>query len=206
MNTILVLDVRGQCGYQNGMNRIKEIRESRGLSQEALAKEVETSQPQIRRLENGERSLTEKWMRKIAEALDVHPADLLTVTASAGFTQDIKPVEVPLGAINSQLKNFGLYPMEILTDAVERSGNPPSQAVLVDRRQEALDAVRSGDVVVAAVYHDELPQQPTLIVRQFLAPSLLTTNRNGSNISVDIDSGEFKLELWGVLTDNVTEN
>lgn len=96
--------------------------------------------------------------------------------------------------------------MKIITDAVERSGNAPETVVLVDRRPETIEAIRSGDIVVAAVLHPELSQQPTLILRQFVAPSLLTTNRDGTNISIDMETGHFHLTLWGVLAKDAVEN
>lgn len=58
-------------------NRIRELRERAGLSQWKLGEIVGTSAPQIGRLEIGSRQLTVDWMRKIARALGVQPADLL---------------------------------------------------------------------------------------------------------------------------------
>lgn len=59
------------------MNRIRELREARGWSQAQLALAADTSQPQIDRLEKGERRLTEQWMRRLARVLEVEPAALL---------------------------------------------------------------------------------------------------------------------------------
>jgi transcriptional regulator with XRE-family HTH domain len=58
-------------------NRIKELREKRGLTLQQVADVAGTTIQQIGRLENGKRRLTEDWMRRIAPALDVHPAALL---------------------------------------------------------------------------------------------------------------------------------
>ena len=58
-------------------NRIRELREAAGLSQEALAQMVGTSNQQIGRLERGERELTLRWMERIATSLQCKPADLL---------------------------------------------------------------------------------------------------------------------------------
>lgn len=59
-------------------NRIKLLRQARGLSQQKLADLVGTSFQQIARLENSQRRLAEKWLRSISKALKVSPADLLT--------------------------------------------------------------------------------------------------------------------------------
>jgi len=61
-------------------NRIRELRAARGLTLEQLAQETGTSVQQLSRLEKGDRRLTEGWMRRIAPALSVRPADLLTDT------------------------------------------------------------------------------------------------------------------------------
>lgn len=58
-------------------NRIKDLREEVGLSQEALGERVGTSGQQIARLEKEERRLTLQWMRRVAKGLGVAPIDLL---------------------------------------------------------------------------------------------------------------------------------
>jgi len=63
----------------NPTNKIRALRIARDWSQEHLASAVrpKTSQPQIDRLERGERRLTQEWMGRIAAALNVDPAALL---------------------------------------------------------------------------------------------------------------------------------
>lgn len=58
-------------------NRIKELREARGLTLQQVADAAGTSLQQIQRLENGHRRLTDEWMRRIAPILRAHPAELL---------------------------------------------------------------------------------------------------------------------------------
>jgi transcriptional regulator with XRE-family HTH domain len=59
-------------------NRIKELREARDMTQEALADAARTSFQQISRLENGSRKLTEEWMRRLGDALGVAPCALMS--------------------------------------------------------------------------------------------------------------------------------
>jgi phage repressor protein C with HTH and peptisase S24 domain len=66
------------------MNRIRELREERRLSQERLAELAATTRQQIDRLEKGQRGLDLKWMVRIARALDVPVAAL--VDSQAGPT------------------------------------------------------------------------------------------------------------------------
>jgi DNA-binding XRE family transcriptional regulator len=58
-------------------NRIRPLRLARKLTLEQVAERIGTSVQQLSRLEKGERRLNEDWMRLIATALGVGPADLL---------------------------------------------------------------------------------------------------------------------------------
>lgn len=59
------------------MMTIRDLRAKRGLTQAELARLVGTSQPQIKRLESGERSLTKQWAKRIAQHLGVSAESLL---------------------------------------------------------------------------------------------------------------------------------
>jgi len=59
------------------MNMIRRLREAKEMSQAELATLVGTSQPQINRLENGDRKLTKEWAERIAPFLNVPPNVLL---------------------------------------------------------------------------------------------------------------------------------
>ncbi|MEW5729988.1 MAG: LexA family transcriptional regulator [Pseudomonadota bacterium] len=58
-------------------NRIREVREAQKLSLEELAQRIGTSRQQVHKLEKGERKLTQEWMWRIANALEVNPLALL---------------------------------------------------------------------------------------------------------------------------------
>ncbi len=60
------------------MSALREARLAAGLSQEKLAELAGTSQPQINKLEKGQRKLTLDWAVKFARVLDVDPNALLT--------------------------------------------------------------------------------------------------------------------------------
>jgi len=55
-----------------GPNQLKAWREFRGLSQAELAEAVGTNANMIGYLENGERGLSLKWLRRLAPALDTN--------------------------------------------------------------------------------------------------------------------------------------
>ncbi|MCY6381047.1 XRE family transcriptional regulator [Hoeflea prorocentri] len=59
------------------MITIRSLREAKGLTQARLAELAQTSQPQIRRLEAGERQLTKDWAMRLAPHLDISPSELM---------------------------------------------------------------------------------------------------------------------------------
>lgn len=56
--------------------RVRQLRQARGWSQERLAAEVGIDRTYIGGVERGERNLGLRNVYKIAEALGVHPAEL----------------------------------------------------------------------------------------------------------------------------------
>ncbi len=63
--------------YHFGMSALKQFRERARLTQQELADAASTSQPQIRRLEAGERKLTKEWAERLAPALGISAETLL---------------------------------------------------------------------------------------------------------------------------------
>lgn len=60
-----------------GANFLKAWREHKKMTQQKLAELVGTTQHQIAYLENGDRALSAKWLRKLAPALGTTPGMLL---------------------------------------------------------------------------------------------------------------------------------
>lgn len=73
----MVFDRHTSVEYVLDMNKLRILREQKKLSQAQLAERVGTSQPQIKRLEDGERKLTKEWAERIAPHLDVSAESLL---------------------------------------------------------------------------------------------------------------------------------
>jgi transcriptional regulator with XRE-family HTH domain len=59
-----------------GPNNLRAWRVHRGLSQAALAEKVGTTTNMIQYLESGERGLSLKWLRRLADALETTPGHL----------------------------------------------------------------------------------------------------------------------------------
>lgn len=60
-----------------GPNHLKAWRDFRGLTQAELADKVDTNANMIGYLENGARGLSAKWLRRLADALQITPGHLL---------------------------------------------------------------------------------------------------------------------------------
>jgi transcriptional regulator with XRE-family HTH domain len=58
------------------MNRIKDLRLERGLTQTQLGEMLGTTSATIQRLETGKRQLTQKWVEKISSILGVEVSEL----------------------------------------------------------------------------------------------------------------------------------
>lgn len=65
------------------MSTLRALRQAAGLSQEKLAELAGTSQPQINKLETGQRKMTVDWAVKLARPLGVEPTSLLGLDADA---------------------------------------------------------------------------------------------------------------------------
>lgn len=106
------------------MSMIRSLREARGLTQARLAELVSTSQPQIRRLEAGERQLTKEWAQRLAPHLGVAASQLMfgenvSAPSPAGFitvpSVDLNPpaqTEMLAGRVTGDHR-------DIVTDAAE---------------------------------------------------------------------------------------
>lgn len=71
-------DVIAAPDYLYGVtNRIKELREDRGWTQQNLADKLEVTQSTVQRWENGGRKLSERRIRHLGGIFDCHPGEIL---------------------------------------------------------------------------------------------------------------------------------
>ena len=182
-------------------NRIKELRSRAGLSQDDLAKKVGTSRQQIARLEDGDRRLTVGWMQRVAKALGVEPSDLIATAAVAELVPDVEPIHSERLDDHIRLlvsRGLGFY--RVIRDTCIRVGIAAGATISVDQTEQAIARVVTGDVVIVRMTDASRPKSaPVLGLRQFVAPSLLITNRPGQNLSVDMQSQDLCLLIVGVV-------
>ncbi len=75
-------------------NHLRAWREYRGLTQDQLARKVGTAGNVIGLLEAGERGLSDKWLNRLAPALDTRP----------GYLLDYDPNEIDPGFIEAAME------------------------------------------------------------------------------------------------------
>ena len=216
----LELDGGGLGDYQMGMakskksavkpsepgkpvtNRIREIRESKvpRMTIAALASLVNTTQAQISRLETGGRELTEDWMRRIAKALDVEPADLLETATFVNLIDEVEPSMEPVSTgILAALKSKHLATFQVATRALENLSIRVGSEIVFDCSETSVVSIKTGDVVLALVTRKSDGKRAK-IIRQFVAPELLTTNRAESrNVTISLKEPNYIVEIIGTL-------
>lgn len=182
-------------------NRIREIRRAAGLTAKQLAERVipPTTETQIARLETGERQLTVPWMTRIAEALQVSPADLISHAAYAGIaSSDVEPATTVMPAsVSAALKARGLVTYRVVSETVEGCGLRPGDVVTIDTTSEAIAGADAGRVVLIEV---DDGNEPVLLLRVLVAGDLVATNQPGRNFAMRL--GEFgDARLAGVVCD-----
>lgn len=75
-------------------NRLRELREAAGLTQQELADEARCSKMQISTLERGRPSLDIVWMQRLAPILGVEPGDLLNEGDNSKAARDAEELRL----------------------------------------------------------------------------------------------------------------
>ena len=116
-------------------NRITVWRQRRKMSQKELAEELGTGRSTIAKLERSERGLSQDWLRRIAEVLDVAPVDLMSTDMLAHRDQQVFDLQI----VRWQGLESALHFKKIPKTAIESKG------VLVAVPHENYIAVRIQD-------------------------------------------------------------
>lgn len=171
------------------MTRLTEWRERRGLTKTELARRVHTSGSQIGHLESGRRQMTETWLLRLAQALDVSPADLIDPTPAPpplrgpGFADvDVSPLPASFGSADLATDLAALLAprcrapalWRVHSRALEDLGYLPGDLILLDLGRDRPDA---GDVVVAQLY-DWTASDARTLLRLYEPPYLVAACRD----------------------------
>lgn len=176
-------------------HRIKEIREARRLTQEALGQRIGRTKSTISKLESGETALDLAIAKKIADALEVGLQDVLAIEPEgssnrpSGFEDDAERYTPPTGDPLKAYEANNQHLMTVNSAVVDKAGIEPGDIVIVDYSETACANVKQLKVVIVR-YHptgDPTEEGQTLI-RQFVPPSMLITNSSKINYrQIDMD-------------------
>jgi DNA-binding Xre family transcriptional regulator len=176
-------------------NRIRELRIAAGLSQAELAEAASMSSAQISRLENGERTLNVPAMQAIAQALNCAPEDLIAYAAMLPGRDEVVPAVMPGPAhITRSMKSKGVSIYTVQANSVAEAGIEAGATILVDETPEAIANIATGRIVLCEINNTEVK-----VLRQFLRPNLLVTNKKGSNLAVRQDDPSAGMKIVGVV-------
>lgn len=192
-------ELRASVGYALAMltNRIAELRAMKGWSQQDLADRVGVSKMTISRYESGE-TLTLDRMQQLAEALECSAADLLNFAALADLRDEVEVVDLPgLGSVAAAMARKGLRPYRVMSEAVALAGIKDGDVVTVDESQEAVRDAPTGALVLAEI--EIKGAKPAKVIRQFVRPGILVTNRNGNNLALSMSDGSMRTTILGVV-------
>lgn len=145
--------------------------------------------------------LTVDWMGRLAAALEVDPAELISNALITGFSDEAKPSKIS-GALSDtarmiSAKNLFFY--DVKSDALKNLGITPGEKVLIDMGADAIAGVTTGDIVLVQVYSATQLAQGHTLLRQYIAPGILTTNRPRANVSFALEEDEFEAHIKGVV-------
>jgi transcriptional regulator with XRE-family HTH domain len=180
-------------GYANTiMNRIREIREAAGLTQEQLADKVGTTGNHIWRLESGRSRLSQGWMTRLAEALACSPADLIANVVAAEVGAEVEAVDGH--PVIASIASRGLRVYRVTERSVVNIGISPGDIITVDESEGAAANPRGLDIVLV-----EIGPNKNRVLRQFVPPSMLVTNRGGANLAIDLNDPSVNPRIVGIV-------
>jgi transcriptional regulator with XRE-family HTH domain len=187
-------------------NRIRYLRERLGLNQKQLAERMGVNQQDISRYDRGDSELTVEWLHRFAKALGVHPMDLIDQVAMSNLRDEVEPVTAT-GLSRAVLaiaakKRTHLY--AVLADSVAAAGDD-----LQPGEVDETETPKTGDIVLVSVGRKTAgsPEDTHRVLRQFLEPNSLVTNRPGpGNLIIGLDDPEWSIVILGVVMRHPPDN
>ena len=179
--------------------RIRELRNQAGLTLEELADLIPGASKQlIHRLESGKTKLTVNW-RKIAEAMRASPVDLLDMAMLADPSDDVRTLPID-DHVAAAIATRGLVAYQVTGRSVERAGIKPGDSIAVDQTPAAIGELKTGDIVLARSGHANGDgRDHSLVLRQYVEPGMLVTNRSGPNLAIDLSGPTVTPKIVGVV-------
>ena len=99
--------------------------------------------------------------------------------------------------------NWALW--KVTADSLASLGIHEGDVRLFDHSPEATAAPKTGSVVLVHISDREDSEKSTTILRQYVHPDLIVTNRPGTNIAVRLDHPNFVGRVTGVMIEDDPE-
>lgn len=148
----------------------------------------------IRKLESGERRLTDVWMSRIAEALKCTPADLIANALSAAMRDEVEPVDIdPQVAEALGARNMKAY--RVQGDSMMLAGIEPGQTIIIDETPLSWAELNTHDVVLIQIA-DPRVRVLRAVYKTNTVPLLLTA-QEGANITITSSDRSMKPLIIG---------
>lgn len=183
-------------------NRIRELRKAVKKTLQTVANDVGSTTTTIQRMERGDVELVHPLLESVAAALGVGWLDLLGVasqSALTGLAESGAPFAAkPDDALAPDRLGAHESPFEMRDDSLSKIGIASGDVLIFDVSAKAVRDVATGDVVVAQVYGPGIANAVT-VIREYVAPSLLITNRRRGRQDV-LDLDEIDAAIKGVAT------
>lgn len=192
-------------------NRIRELRERKRITLEALAEKVGVTHGYLSRIERGKRGLSIPMAERIAMALDVHTSDVAGLKpddepAKGGFKEDVEPYTPGAGEFRILApKGENIVPWKVKGASLDRAGVLPGTVVFVNISAETVEQMKPLAKVLAQRFKPDGTAATEL--RQFLPPSLLVTNSHNDNrepLDMDVDDVHVRGIIVGKYEDENT--
>jgi DNA-binding XRE family transcriptional regulator len=183
---------------------IQECREEAKLTRQELADLLGTSETQVYRLEmfdsddpnnKNTREPTWTWMLRIAEALGVLPADLVSNAALASLSNEVEAIMAA-----PPLASEGIHTYRVLRTTLDEIAYVrPGSVIYVKETRAAIEGRKSDDVLLVAMARADSEVPPVKMLWQFHAPMMLVTNRRRSNLAIRLDDPRLHIEVLGIV-------
>lgn len=180
-------------------NRIYELRSAKGWSAERLAEALNCSTPQVYRLENSVRNLTQKHINRIAKVFGVAPADVMMESLPVGVHEhDVEPATTTHDGVDKALRGRQIYLYTVLSDVVAQAGVQRGDLISVDQSKNSIAEIKAGDIALLSVKRGA--RRPRLLLRQALPPRIFVNNpRSGAVSTIVLGGSSDTVTVIGVV-------
>jgi transcriptional regulator with XRE-family HTH domain len=170
-----------------------------------LAKLLDVSKMTISRIESGKQDLTVSWLQRLARVFGVSPSELFDFAGLTEVQSDVEPVDAEgdLKEVATAIAESNYHLYRVTGSSVSGAGVNRGDTITVDQSEDVMSRVRTGRIVLVEIKSQE-SESLKLVLRQFVSPNVLLTNRPGPKVAVGLDDSSVRPKIVGVVLQNPT--